>query len=127
MWSQGADDAPSHGGNDVNKIELTAVSDGRTGHDAARIRVGHALVTGALIATEDARKLAQELAGDAYGVLGDFGRGELHPARLAFGPVRVAFLAELDRLAFDGDVESWALRAGLVAYARQQGEALALV
>lgn len=108
----------------IDKIELTAANDGRSGPDAARIRVGHALVTGALIATEDARKLAQELAGDSYGVLGDFGRGEFHPARLAFGPVRAAFLAELDALASPGDVESWALRAGLVAYAQQQREAL---
>lgn len=95
------------------------------GYRAARARSEHAVLTGSLIATEDARKLAQELAGDGYNIVADFGRDEFSPARLGFGPVRLAFLAEIDALASTGDAETEALRAGLQAYAeRQQAEAL---
>lgn len=96
------------------------------GYGAAKQRAGYALITGARIADDDAKKLAQEAAGDGYGVVALFGRGEFDAARLAFGPVRVEWLAELDRLEQLAPEDGYgvgALRA-LAVYARQQSEAL---
>lgn len=88
-------------------------SSDQLGYGAAKSAAAAALSSGASITEDVARKLAQEVAGDGYGMVAAFGRTEFVAD---FAPVRLAWQAELDGLLV-GDADTALCCAGLSAFA----------